>query len=155
MSVDPIIAPSLFDALSDYAKAIVSEHDPSADSPLTFCENFFPQFFERRLQHEIKGYGKEQRRAAVQLRLDVEGKEKPEVMLLITSFENYCDVRYDVFSETYGGESGEAFSAFLEYLESLLQRISAWATVEQLPEIRQRSDSSLTELKAALQAISK
>ena len=132
------------------------ENDPSADSPLTFCENFFPQFFEKRLQHEIKGYGKEQRQAAIKLRLDAEErKEKPEVVLLITSFDRYCEVRYDVFSETYGGESGEAFSAFLEYLESLLQRISAWAAAEQLEEIRQRSDSSLTELKAALQAISK
>jgi len=154
VSVDPIVAPSLFDALSDYSKAITRDKDLSADPPTTFCDNFYVQFFQNRLKHEITGYGKQAKQAAVALRLDATGKESQEVLLLITAFERYCDVRYDVFSETYGGEHGEAIDIFLDYLEVLLQRISAWAALEQLAEIRQRSDSSRAELKAALQAVS-
>jgi hypothetical protein len=155
MSVEAIIAPSLFDALSEYSKAVARDKDLSPDPPTGFCDNFYVQFFQNRLKQEITGYGKGSKQAAVALRLDLTGKETQEVVLLITAFETYCDVRYDVFSETYGGENGEAVGAFLDYLAVLLQRISAWAALEQLAEIRQRSDASLTELKAALQAISK
>lgn len=155
MPVDPIIAPSLFDALSDYSKAVTRDKDLSADPPTSFCDNFYVQFFQNRLKQEITGYGKESKQAAVALRLDATGKESQEVVLLITAFERYCDVRYDVFSETYGGENGEAVGIFIDYLELLLQRISAWAALEQFAEVRQRSDSSLTELKTALRAVSK
>ena len=153
MPVDSVVAPSLFDALSDYSQAVTRAKDLSPDPPTTFCDNFYVQFFQNRLGREITGYGRQSKESAVALRSEVTGKEGQEVVLLITSFERYCDVRYDVFAETYGGESGEAINVFLDYLQLLLQRISAWAVVEKLAAVQQRSDSSLTELKAALKAI--
>ena len=44
------------------------------------------------------------------------------VLLLITSFERCCDVRYDVFSETSGEESTKAIGIFLDYLQLLPER---------------------------------
>jgi len=153
MSLDAVIAPTLFDSINDYSRAIVRDKGIPDDPPLTFCDNFYLQFFQNRLGHEITGYGKQSKESAVRLRDEVTGKESQVVLLLITSFERYCDVRYDVFSETYGGEGTEATGIFLDYLQLLLERISAWAAAEKLAVIQQSSDSSLMELKAALKAI--
>jgi hypothetical protein len=85
----------------------------------------------------------------------VENKEKPEIVLLITWFERYCDVRYDVFSEEYGGGGDDALSVFHDFLETLLERVVAWAAVENLSDIEQKAKLALSDLQKALQSIPK
>ena len=157
MPVTPIIAPSLFDAVSDYAKAIVKDKDPSSDLPTDFCDNFFTQFFENRMHRNITNFGKQGAQVAIDLRLDLTAddpwKEKKEVVQLVASFERYCDVRYDVKAETYGESSSTGGTVFVDYLKVLLQYIADWTRAENLDEIRQRSEQSLAELNEALRGI--
>jgi len=151
MSVDAIIAPTLFDSINDYSRAIVRDKALPDDPPLTFCDNFYLQFFQNRLGHEITGYGKQSKESAVRLRDEVTKKSGRAAAhhLVRTPLLRW----HEVFSETYGGESTEATGIFLDYLQLLLERISAWAVAEKLAVIQQSSDSSLTELKAALKAV--
>lgn len=155
MRVTPIIAPELFDRLIDYAKDMEKTKEPSSQPPLDFCDAFFAQFFQNRMKQEIKGFGKKEKEAAIKLRHKADKKEKKEVVQLITWFEEYSDIRYDVFSEEYGGGTGDAISAFHDYLKKLLQRISAWAKVEKLNDIGRQANAALSRLTKALKAISK
>ena len=79
-----------------------------SSAPTNFCDNFYAQFFQNRMKQEITGCGKAGKESVVKLRLKVDGTEKHEIVLLITWFERYCDIRYDIFSEAYGGGSGVA-----------------------------------------------
>src|SRR5258708_17882056 len=122
MSVTPIVAPELFDAIAEYAGQVERDKETSS-APTDFCDNFYAQFFQNRMKRQITGFGNAAKEAAVKLRLTVETKESHEIVVLITRFEKYCDLRYDVFSEEYGGGSGSAVLKFLYFLEALLYRI--------------------------------
>jgi hypothetical protein len=77
--------------------------------------------------------------------------EVREIVILIAWFERYCDIRYDVFSEEYGGESGEALSEFHEYLDTLLEHIMGWARLEKLTDIERGSVKAHSVLQQAFQ----
>jgi len=98
MTVTPVIAPELFDRLIEYASAVERDKETSSQ-PTDFCDNFYAQFFQNRMKNEITGFGKEAKESAIKLRLKIETKEPREILVLITSFERYCDIRYDVFAE--------------------------------------------------------
>jgi predicted nucleotidyltransferase len=146
------LAPPLFDSIKPYSRAIV-------------CDKRSPTI--RRLPSAITSISSSSRTGwATKSPATASSRKNPPfgfatksqkrnqvVLLLIISFERYCYVRYDVFSETYCGESTEAIGIFLNYLQLLLERISAWSAAEKHAVIQQRSDSSLTDLKAALKPI--
>jgi len=152
MPVTPIVAPELFDKLIEYAGAVDRDKVASSE-PTDFCDNFYAQFFQNRMKYPVTGFGKADQESVVKLRLKVETTEKPEVVLLITWFERYCDIRYEVFSEEYGGGSGDALSAFQDYLDILLDRIAGWAKVESLTDIEAESVKARLALQQAFQSV--
>lgn len=154
MPVTPIIAPELFDRLIEYASAVERDKETSSQ-PTDFCDNFYAQFFQNRMKNIITGFGKDAKESAVKLRLKVETKEPHEIVLLITYFEKYCDIRYDVFAEEYGGGSGDALSTFQDYLDGLLERITGWARLEALKDIESESVKARMTLQQALQSVQK
>ncbi|HET6845150.1 MAG TPA: hypothetical protein VFK06_26205 [Candidatus Angelobacter sp.] len=154
MLVTPIVAPELFDRVVEYASAVERDKETSS-APIDFCDNFYGQFFQNRMKQEITGFGNAAKESAVKLRIKVEAKEKGEIVLLITWFERYCDIRYDVFSEEYCGRSGDALSTFQDYLDSLLERIIRWAALEELTDIERSSVTARSALQQALQSVKK
>lgn len=154
MPVTPLVAPELFDRLIEYATEVERDKETSSE-PTDFCDNFYAQFFQNRMKVEITGFGNADKESVVKLRLKVEEKERPEIILLITWFERYCDIRYDVFSEEYGGGSGDALSAFQDYLDVLLERINGWAKLEMLTDIERDSLKARQALQQALQSVQK
>lgn len=154
MTQTPIVAPELFDRLIEYATAVERDKETSSQ-PTDFCDNFYAQFFQNRMKSEITGFGKEAKESAIKLRLKIETKEPREILVLITSFERYCDVRYDVFSEEYGGGRGEALSTFQNYLDNLLENITGWARLEALNDIESESVKARLTLQRALQSVQK
>jgi hypothetical protein len=154
MPVTPLIAPELFDRLIEYASEVESKKETSSQ-PTDFCDNFYAQFFQNRMKNEITGFGNAAKESAIKLRLKIETKGPQEIVLLITWFERYCDIRYDVFSEEYGGGSGDALSAFQDYLDVLLERITGWAKLETLTDIEGESVKARLALQQALQSVKK
>jgi len=154
MPATKLVEPALFDGLMQYATKVESDKKVSSE-PTLFCDNFYLQFFQNRMLHEITGFGKADKESAVKLRLKVETTEAEEIGLLLTWFERYCDVRYDVFSEEYGEGTGDALSVFQNYLETLLERITGWARLEKLTEIEHKSVDARAALQKALQSIKK
>jgi hypothetical protein len=154
MPVTPIVAPELFDRLIEYTSGVERDNETSSE-PTDFCDNFYGQFFQNRMNHPVTGFGNADKETVVKLRLKVETKEPREIVLLITWFEQYCDIRYDVFSEEYGGGSGDALSAFQDYLDVLLERITSWAKLEMLTDIEGESVRARLALQQALQSVKK
>ncbi len=150
----PIIAPELFDKLIEYA-GIVEDEKQTSSEPTDFCDNFYAQFFQNRMKQEITGFGNADKEAAVKLRLKIETKEPKEVLLIVTAFERYCDIRYDVFTEEYGGIAGDAQAAFHDYLDTLLERIAAWAGSEKLTDVESGAVKARAALQQALQSVPK
>jgi hypothetical protein len=154
MPVTPFVAPELFDRLLEYASKVERDKELSS-APTDFCDNFYAQFFQNRIKQEITGFGNAAKESAVKLRLKMGTREAQEIVLLITWFERYCDIRYDVFSEEYGGGSGEALSAFQDYLDILLERVTGWARLEKLADIERDSVKARSALQKALQSMKK
>jgi hypothetical protein len=103
------VAPELFDVLSQYARDIQQGKVRStpalgATSPaLTFCENFYAQFFQNRLGQPIEHINLESKKTAVRLRLEIKEKNGPVVVIhLITWYENLCDIYPSVLALGYG-----------------------------------------------------
>ncbi len=154
MPLTPIIAPELFDGLVVYANEVERDKETSS-APTDFCDNFYAQFFQNRMKQEITGFGNAAKEEAVKLRLKVDTKESREIVVLITWFEKYCDLRYDVFSEEYGGGSGDAVAGFQDYLDILLERIIGWAELENLTDIERNSDKARSALQQAMHSVKK
>jgi len=153
----------LFDLLVDYAKDIEAGKIKStptlastAPAP-TFCENFYAQFFQNVIGHEIKTFNSKTKRDAVRLRLQMKEKKAPAATIqLITWFEKLCDIYPNVIALGYGGGTTASFLDFhKDYLLLLLDRIAAWAKVANYPEIEQKATSTLSVLRKALESISK
>jgi hypothetical protein len=154
MPVTPFIAPTLFDSVIVYAAKVERDKETSS-APIDFCDNFYAQFFQNRMKQEITGFGNAAKESAVKLRLKTETSEKKEIVVLIALFERYCDLRYDVFSEEYGGGSGEPLSTFQGYLDDLLEGITGWAREEKLTDIESKSVQARSALQQALQSVQK
>jgi hypothetical protein len=154
MPVTPFVAPELFDRLIEYASEVERKKETSSQ-PIDFCDNFFAQFFQNRMKQEITGFGSAAKESAVKLRLKVTTKERKEIVLLIARFEGYCDMRYDVFAEEYGGGSGDALSRFQDYLDNLLESIHSWAESEKLTDVARESANARAALQHALQSVKK
>ncbi len=156
-----IIAPELFQVLIKYAKDIEEgkvKPTPSigATSPaLTFCENFFLQFFKNRLEQPIERINSEAKKTAVRLRLELKDQNGPSSIIhLITSFEKLCDNYTNILAMGYGVAGKAMFFDFHEnYLLTLLNRVVAWAQQEPHPEIAEPAQLCVSELKKALQTI--
>jgi hypothetical protein len=128
------ISPDLFDLLLEYANEIEHGHidfsKPLRDTAvvLTFCQSFFAQFFENELRHEITSIDDAAKRTAVRLRrrLAREGKDK-ESLLIVTSFEKYCEIYKDVAALMYEGPLSNAVDFHETYVTQLLERALSWA----------------------------
>jgi hypothetical protein len=154
------VAPELFDILLLYAKDITSgkvipsQSRASSSPALTFCENFYAQFFQNELGKEIQTFGSESKKDAIRLRLRLAGSHQPSATLqLITWFEKLCDIYPNVLALGYGGGTRAAFVRFhKEYVLTLLERICAWAVGAGYREVDEKSGQALLALRAALKA---
>jgi hypothetical protein len=156
------VAPALFDLLSDYAKNIeqgkVELGFKGATSPaLSFCENFYAQFFQNRMGQKIEHINDEAQKSAIRLRLELKEQNGPKVIIrLITLFEDLCQNYPNLLPLAYGeGSKTDFFNFHHDYLPTLLERAAAWAGAENFPEIEQRAKSTLSELQKALEFIPK
>lgn len=157
------VTPQLFDLLIEYGQNIeqgtvkATSSLASTSPALTFCENFYAQFFQNAIGQEITSFNRETRKAAVRLRLEIKEKKGPlTTVQLITWFEKLCDIYPNVLALGYGGGTRTAFLEFHKnYLLILLERISAWAEAENYPEIRQKAETAFGVLRKALQSIQK
>ncbi len=80
------VAPELFDVLSQYAKDIeqgrVEPGSEGATSPaLTFCQNFYAQFFQNRMARPIQRFNDQALKTAVRLRLEVKAQNGSKVII--------------------------------------------------------------------------
>ena len=157
------VAPELFDVLIEYAgdmklgKIKPARSLGSTSPALTFCENFYAQFFQNRLGTEIKQFTLVAKQSAIRLRLDIKEKEGSSVIIqLITWYEKLCEEYPNILALGYGGGSKASFFDFHNnYLLTLLERATSWAQVEQYPDIQQKAQEALMELRQALQSIPK
>lgn len=157
------VAPELFNVLTLYAKDMEEgkiKPTPSLGSTspaLTFCENFYAQFFQNRLNKEIKQFTPEAQKTAIRLRLEIKDKKGPvAVILLVTWYEKLCDIYSSVLALGYGVGSKAVFLDFHNnYLLTLLERASAWAVDEKYPDIEQKAQEALKGLRKGLQSIAK
>jgi len=154
------VAPELFDVLTAYVDDIRAgkiKPTPSIGdtSPaLTFCENFYAQFFQNRLQKPITTFTLQAKEDAIRILLSVKDKVPAEVTLLITWFEKLCDDYADILALGYGTGTRMTFYNFHnKYLLTLLDRAAAWAKVESFPEIENKARKALEDLRQALQSI--
>lgn len=155
------VAPELFDILNGYAKDIEQgkvKSTPSiaATSPaLVFCQNFYLQFFQNRLNQPIQRINFNAKTVAVRLRLEIKQNNGPvTVIQLITWFEKLCDMYSNILALSYGVGTKAAFFDFHDnYLLTLLDRASKWAQAEGYVEIEQKATAVLLELKKALQLV--
>jgi hypothetical protein len=152
---------ALFDVLIAYAKGIESgairpTQSLAATSPaLTFCENFYAQFFQNELREEIKGFNLENKRIAVRTRLALKARRRPTATVqLITWFEKLCDIYPNVLALAYGGGTRIGFHDFhMNYLITLLKRITTWARVRKYGSLERTSQTALRDLQRALKAV--
>ncbi len=160
------IAPELFDVLTDYTKDIEAgkiKETPtlaSTSPALTFCENFYAQFFQNVAGREITGFNNDTKKEAVRIRLRMKKaktpKTPPATIQLITWFEKLCEIYPNVLALGYGGGSTVAFIGFhKDYLLVLLERTAAWAKAANSPEIEQRATSAVSDLRKALATFTK
>lgn len=157
------VAPELFDLLIRYATDMEEgkiKPTPSLGSTspaLTFCENFYAQFFQNRLHKEIKQFNLEAKKAAIRLRLEIKDGHGPlAVIQLITWYEKLCEIYPGVLALGYGVGSKAVFVEFHNnYLLTLLERASTWAVDEKYPEIDQKAQEALQGLRSGLQKIAR
>jgi hypothetical protein len=157
------VAPELFDVLIQYAEDMKQGKVKAAPSvvstspALVFCQNFYAQFFQNRLNTEIKQFTLVAKQSAIRLRLAIKDEGGPSVVIqLITWYEKLCDIYPSVLALDYGVGSKTAFFDFHNnYLLTLLERATAWAQVEQYPDIEKKAQEALLELRQALPSITK
>jgi hypothetical protein len=150
----PIVAPELFERVVEYASEVESVKTTSP-YPLDFCDNFYAQFFQNRMNRKITGFGNAAKESAIQLRLKVQTTEGQEIAQLIVGFEQYCDVRYEVFSAQYDGGNDDATSVFQNYLAKLLGNIDGWARAEKLADIERESARASSAWQRAVESLQK
>jgi hypothetical protein len=158
----PVVAPELFDVLIDYAKDIqqgkIKPTRLVSTSPaLTFCDNFYAQFFQNELGQEITSFSSDAKKIAVQCRLEVKDKGGLiNTIQLITLFEKLCDDYPDILALAYGTGTKTAFLNFHNnYLLRLLERASAWAEAKKYSDIQGKAGLALSALRNALKSIPK
>ena len=90
------VAPELFDVLLQCAKdakkgKVKSGGETSA--ALTFCEDFYAQFFQNRMRHQIERFDRAAKESAIRLRMEV--KEKKGPIALIDGYHSwlYANIR--------------------------------------------------------------
>ncbi len=151
------VEPSLFDLVIKWAEDIDTATDLERalrrSSPLlTFCQNFFAQFFQNVLQQEITSFDMDAKRAAVRLRRGL-GKsgDTGGSIPLVAWFERLCDIYPDVLALGYGAPIGGYRSFYDSYMKTLLTRVVVWTRgLHTYPELADRAQASLTVFTAAL-----
>jgi len=157
--VTPLVEPRLFGILTNYVNEIARGEVKAtprrgATSPaLTFCENFYAQFFQNRLKRPIQRIDSDAKKKAVGLRLELKDKNENVVIIrLITWFEALCDKHSTILAMNYGTAGEDAFFEFHnEYLPTLLERIVAWAQLEKQADVEGMAKQSLSALKTAME----
>ena len=154
------VRPRLFEILGKYARdlgrgRIKPGRLTDASDALVFCQNFYAQFFQNELGHEIKAITQDAKGEAVRLRLQLKRKRAPKATIqLITWFEKLCDIYPDVLALAYGGGTKESFVNFhSRYLVTLVERAAAWSKIRQYSDIEAKAQASLKALRAALATV--
>jgi hypothetical protein len=125
------IEPSLFAYIDDYLKessiAQARLVPLAADSNLiVFLDNFFAQFFQNVLGHEIKSVT--QIGAFEATRLQRHNKNWPaEVKRLVRDFKRIGKSRRDLLGQAYGGGTSQLTEFHFKTMPELLTDIEAWA----------------------------
>jgi hypothetical protein len=125
------IEPSLFEYIDDYLKesSITQARvlPLAADSNLlVFLDNFFAQFFQNVLGHEIKSVT--QVGAFEATKLQRRHKEWPaDVKRLVKDFKHIGKARRDLLGLAYGGGTSQLTEFHVKTMPELLADIEAWA----------------------------
>ena len=156
----PPVAAELFEVLGPYAADIESgavkpgSSSNSTSPALTFCENFYAQFFQNYLHKEIKNMTLASKKLAIELRLEQKASQAPvSTLRLITWFEKFCDEYSNWLGLGYGAGSDSEFANFHRYLETLLERTIAWGKDQHLADLEAAAQKALRLLQAARKII--
>jgi len=151
------VKPRLFDILEKYAKDLergrIKPGRLAVTSPaLVFCENFYAQFFQNELAHEIKALTQDAKAEAVRLRLSLKKQRAPRATIqLVTWFEKLCDIYPNVLALAYGGGTKASFVNFhSSYLITLVERAAAWSKTKGYVRIEVKAENTLKTLRRAL-----
>ncbi len=155
MSKEPISS-NLFDIIIEYsqkatAKKVPVENSLRRTSPLlTFCQNFYAQFFQNVLRHEITSIDPRAKRDAVRIRRELKrAGEAEQTIRVITWFEKLCDIYPDILALGYASR-GYGFHDFHQsYMIPLLERILAWAEAKSLSSMERRTRIALAAFRKA------
>lgn len=149
------LSPTLFDLLDQYVAELPSlniskKRRLTANSKLlTFCQNFFNQFFDNCLDHQITGFSAISKRSVVRLRLRRKAELSREMRSLMTLYEEFCDLYVDLIGAGYGGGTKSTVEAVhTKFLPRLLERARQIPSVQEalLERIRQTETGYLAAI---------
>jgi len=135
------IEPSLFAYIDDYLKEASitrAKRIPlAADSNLlVFLDNFFAQFFENVLGHEITSVTQIGAFEATKLQKHNKGWSA-EVKRLVKDFKHIGKSRRDLLGLAYGGGTSQLTEFHFKTMPELLTHIEAWAGAVGNDRVRQ------------------
>jgi len=150
------IEPSLFAYIDDYLEessiAQARRIPLAADSNLSvFLDNFFAQFFQNVLGHEIKSVT--QSGALEATKLQRRNKKWPaQVKRLVRDFKRIGKSRRDLLGLAYGGGTSELAEFHFKTMPELLTDIEAWAGAVDNEAIREAAAARRTAYTSFLES---
>jgi hypothetical protein len=155
------IEPSLFDFVDEFAREVKKGEPGSLDTVaansriVTFCQNFFVQFFANVLCREIEGFDPQAKRAAADIAIKLQdAPNTAPTRALIGLFEKFCDMYADVLGGAYGAGDITYVRFHRQYMTRLLQRAQDWARsegqaalAERIARSRARYDEAVGSMK--------
>lgn len=150
------VSPSLYDLLDQYTAEIANgKVRPgsavwSRSLVLTFCQNFFNQFFVAEYGHQITGFQDDDAKRAASLRR-TEGHSR-EARQVVALYIRFCAEYPDIIGAGYGSAPVTSKAFHTKYLVRLLARAEGWARAQGEGELAERIDRSRTAYTAAIEA---
>lgn len=151
-----VVSPALFDSIDDYVEllksgtAFLGKVVPETSPVITFTENAFAQFFQNEVHSEITGFDFKDKLRAARVRYSKKDRLSNEALVLISLFEQFCDIHDDVLGAGYGGQASVLEEFHCKLVVRLLERLRALAGAKQDSDLRARADSSLANFKQAV-----
>jgi hypothetical protein len=148
---------TLFDLLDEYsgeleAKTITPVSRVwSSSIAITFCQNWFNQFFSVEYEHQITGFSYGDARDAGACRREPDHSQ--EARAVVAEYIKFCRDYPDIIGAGYGSSASASRTFHTKTLVRIVERAHAWARAVPVPALAARiATSRETYLNALKQA---
>lgn len=151
------ISPNLFDLLDAYANEIAAGQVTSggrvrgSSLVLTFCQNFFNQFFVAEYGHQITGFDDKDAEAVAPLRR--QAGHSPEARALVALFLRFCRDYPDIVGAGYASAPWTSKLFHTKYLVRLIDRAEMWSNVRGDADLVARIAQAKVKYRAAIESV--